>query len=71
MNHYDIFEKFEIEAPSAFRMFCQEKWYEHKDEIFLWTGKQVKYDASYYFGKHRWLLRTMFKQHQVDNNGQI
>jgi len=67
MNH-DIFEKFEIEAPSAFRLYCHEKWYEHKDEIFLWTGNMVKYDASYYFGKHRWMLRSMFRELKVNTD---
>jgi len=48
---------------SAFRMFCQEKWYEHKDEILTWTGKAlVEYDSHYYFSKHRWLLKKMFKE---------
>jgi hypothetical protein len=51
-----------IEHPSAFRMFCNETWYEHKDEILVWTGKQVDYDATYYFRKHRWLLKKMFKE---------
>ncbi len=45
---------------SAFRHFCNEKWYEHKDEILAWTGNQVGYDAKYYFRKHRWLLKRMF-----------
>lgn len=47
---------------SSFRMFCNETWYEHKDEILVWTGKQVDYDATYYFRKHRWLLKKMFKE---------
>ena len=51
----------ETTPPSAFRMYCHEKWYEHKDEIFLWTGSTVKYDASYYFNKHRWMLRAMYQ----------
>ena len=47
---------------SSFRMFCNETWYEHKDEIIAWTGKQVDYDATYYFQKHRWLLKKMLKE---------
>jgi|TARA_B100000780_G_scaffold8009_1_gene5888 hypothetical protein len=45
---------------SEFKQFCTNKWYEHKDEIFSWTGKTVKYGEEYYFGKHRWLLKNMF-----------
>lgn len=48
---------------SSFRLFCNETWYEHKDEIFLWTGRpDPGYDSTYYFRKHRWLLKKMFKQ---------
>jgi hypothetical protein len=54
-----------IPVGSAFRLFCNEKWYEHKDEIFAWTGKAlVEYDSKYYFNKHRWLLKRMFKEHK-------
>ena len=50
---------------SEFRRFCTEKWYEHKDEILAWTGKAlVEYDSTYYFRKHRWLLKKMFKEQQ-------
>jgi hypothetical protein len=50
---------------SQFRMFCSEKWYEHKDEIYAWTGKALtEYDDQYYFSKHRWLLKRMFKDEQ-------
>ena len=47
---------------SAFRLFCNEKWYQHKDEILSWTGGSVEYDERYYLNKHRWLLRTMYKE---------
>lgn len=50
---------------SPFRLFCNEKWYEHKDEILAWTGKMlVEYDSKYYFTKHRWLLKKMFKENK-------
>jgi hypothetical protein len=50
--------------PSPFRQFCSMMWEEHKDEIFSWTGKLVEYDSDYYFRKHRWLLKKMFKEQQ-------
>tara|TARA_B110000444_G_C18843964_1_gene600718 strand:+ start:1486 stop:1650 length:165 start_codon:yes stop_codon:yes gene_type:complete len=50
---------------SAFRLFCNEKWYQHKDEILSWTGGSVEYDAKYYLTKHRWLLRKMYKESLV------
>lgn len=50
---------------SQFKHFCQEKWFEHKDEIYAWTGQAlVEYDDKYYFRKHRWLLKRMFKEAQ-------
>ena len=48
--------------PSAFRFFVNEMWMMHKDEIMTWTGKTVDYDAKYYYTKHRWLLKRMFKE---------
>ena len=49
--------------PKEFRLFCIEKWYEHKDEILEWTGQPLtKYDDKYYFSKHKWLLKRMFKE---------
>jgi len=54
-----------VTKSSSFRLFCNEKWYEHKDEIFAWTGKaHPDYDSTYYFRKHRWLLKKMFKENK-------
>jgi len=46
---------------SAFRTFCRNKWFEHSDEIFNWSNSPVGYDDKYYFNKHKWLLKRMFK----------
>lgn len=52
-----------MKKHSHFRLFCIEKWFEHKDEILEWTGKALtEYDDKYYFRKHRWLLKRMFKE---------
>ena len=52
--------------PSDFRIFCNHMWMEHKDEIFAWTGQMVEYDDRYYFNKHRWLLKRLFKEQKND-----
>ena len=52
------------ENISAFRAFVNNKWYEHKDEIFDWTGSTVDYNSTYYFNQHKWLLRSMFRRSQ-------
>lgn len=53
---------------SEFRQFCQNKWFEHRDEILDWTGRPVDYDAGYYFRQHRWLLRRMFIEEYARRN---
>ena len=51
---------------SNFRHFCQEKWYEHKEEILAWTHGQPGYDSDYYFKQHRWLLRKLYQEQHTD-----
>ena len=48
----------------TFRQFVTEKWYEHKDEILLWTRAVPEYDAEYYFRQHRWLLKKMYQEYK-------
>ena len=43
-----------------FRMFLQEKWYEHEEEIMVWEKRLPQYDREYYWRKHKWLLKNMF-----------
>lgn len=57
-----------MEQVSAFRQFCQEKWFEHRDEILAWTGQAVKYDSAYYFRQHRWLLKSMYLEQYARDN---
>jgi len=53
---------------SEFRLFCIEKWFQHKDEILRWTKRPLtEYDDKYYFRKHRWLLKRMFKEERNDS----
>lgn len=44
-----------------FRAWCQEKWYEHCDEILSWSGHNVKYLSSDYFGKYKWWLKRQYR----------
>ena len=52
--------------PSEFRCWCNEKWMEHKDELFQWENKFPEYDATYYFRKHRWMLKKMFQEEKIE-----
>jgi hypothetical protein len=59
----DLVGNTDFVVPSDFRLFCHHKWNEHKDEIFSWTGQiDPGYDDKYYFRKHRWLLKAMYKE---------
>jgi hypothetical protein len=44
-----------------FRSFLNDKWYEHQDELMTWEKKFPEYDRDYYFKKHKWLLKKMYK----------
>ena len=54
------------ERPSAFRVWCNEMWMSHKDELFVWEQKLPEYDSTYYFRKHRWMLKKMFQQQLIE-----
>jgi hypothetical protein len=46
----------------AFRTFVYEKWQEHQEELLAWTRAYPEYNQRYYFIKHRWMLRRMYRQ---------
>jgi uncharacterized protein CbrC (UPF0167 family) len=48
-----------------FRSWCQEKWYEHIDEMVTFAGKAPGYTAREYFNKYRWWLKREYQyQHK-------
>lgn len=47
----------------SFRGFLNDKWYEHCDELMAWEKHYPEYDREYYFKKHKWLLKKMYKEH--------
>lgn len=48
-------------ADITFRRWCQEKWYEHCEEVEAWTGRSPRYLIAEYFGKYKWWLRREFR----------
>lgn len=50
----------------AFRSFLNDKWYEHQEELINWEKKYPEYDREYYFKKHKWLLKKMFKEEAIE-----
>jgi len=53
---------FEFEAPSEFRQFCNDKWYEHMDELLIWEGSHPKYDSKYFFNRNKWFLKSLYQE---------
>lgn len=60
-----------LNLPSAFRLFLSEKWMQHKDELMAWENRLPEYDDKYYFRKHRWMLRKMFREEQLSKKGNL
>lgn len=54
---------------TPFRQFVWEKWQEHKDELLQWENRLPEYNEKYYFSKHRWFLKNIYREEQkkVDN----
>jgi hypothetical protein len=46
---------------SAFRRFVRDKWEEHKEELLEWEKQLPQYNQQYYFRKHCWFLKRLFK----------
>lgn len=44
-----------------FRTWCQEKWYEHIDELISITGKTPSYNSKDYFAKYKFWLKREYK----------
>lgn len=44
-----------------FRMWCQEKWYEHVDEMIDLTNKPPGYHPSEYFAKYKYWLKREYR----------
>lgn len=50
--------------PHSFRMWCQEKWFEHKDELESY-GQLVTDTSKQYFAKYKFWLKREYR-HQQD-----
>lgn len=51
----------------TFRMWLQEKWFEHKDEQLLLGQKQPDYDLAEYFKRYKYWLKREYR-HQTKEN---
>jgi hypothetical protein len=48
----------------SFRVWLQEMWYLHINEIEQWTGRGPTYNSQEYFTRNKWWLRQAFRQWQ-------
>jgi len=51
---------------SDFRIWLNNIWYEHSNEVFNWTGKNPEYNLKEYFEKYKYWLKREYK-HQKGN----
>lgn len=50
----------EMPKVSHFRVWCTNKWFEHRDEVLEWTGHSPDYTPEQYFNKYKWWLKREF-----------
>lgn len=62
MNTEDF--KLNTRKPQLFRVFVNEMWMQHKDELLEWEGELPNYTSRDYFLKYRWQLRKLYQQHK-------
>jgi hypothetical protein len=50
----------------SFRHWCNEKWFEHKDELESY-GQPLCYNAQQYFERYKYWLKREYKHQQVES----
>lgn len=45
----------------CFRLFVVEKYYEHSEEVFSWTGTLPRQTFKQYFDENKWYLKKLYK----------
>ena len=49
----------------SFRLWCQEKWYEHVNELESY-GQSVPYTAKDYFAKYKYWLKREYRYQNAE-----
>ena len=50
-----------MEKGSKFRIFCTEKYYEHKKEVLNWEKHVCTEEMQEYFGRTKYFLKALYK----------
>ena len=45
----------------TFRLWCQDMWYAHCDEVESYTRTQPDYMAKEYFAQYKWFLKREYQ----------
>ncbi len=54
-------DMFKLTEISDFRRYCDNKWFEYKDEVLEWERRVVKESPQKYFNKYKWFLKEKYK----------
>lgn len=49
----------------SFRSWCDQMWFEHRDEVEAYTGKLPDYKSKDYFAKYKWFLKREYLRKKV------
>ena len=49
-------------TESDFRLWVNMQWFEYKEEVWAWEGRDVTGTPQEYFRKYKWFLRTKYKE---------
>ena len=44
-----------------FRHWCNQKWFDHCDEVESFTGSRPDYDSKLYFNMYKWWLKREYR----------
>jgi len=57
-----------MKKTNSFRSWLNDKWLEHKSEVYAFTGKPCNYELGEYFNKYKWWLRRIYKEEIKNGN---
>ena len=57
-----------MKSVKSFRAWLNNKWLEHKSEVYDYTGKPCDYNLGIYFSKYKWWLRRVYKEEMKNGN---
>ena len=53
-----------MKKDTAFRLWLQELWFLHRQEVLSWEHKPVNYEMDVWFNRYKWWLRREFQFQQ-------